>query len=85
MESFNAEAVANDVRASGLLAQDDEALLDALRKRGFSVIQSAIVFAKTRRVSLSEAKDVIADSEVWSTAFAVSASIQDEIEESFRE
>ena len=83
MNFFDAEVVANEVRESGLLEGNDEMLLRALRERGCSLVQSAIVLAKTRCISLSDAKEAVADSGVWSAELVFNQPIQDEIESSF--
>lgn len=84
MSRFNLEAVAVEVRASGLLEGDDEALLLSLRERGLSLVQSIVVLAKTRHIPLSDAKEVAIDSRAWSADFAANVQVQDEIEGAFR-
>ncbi|MEV4638113.1 hypothetical protein AB0J80_12260 [Actinoplanes sp. NPDC049548] len=80
MGTFDAEAVSVEVRESGLLESTDDMLVRSLRERGLSLVHSAIVLAKTRRISLSEAKEALADSGVWSAEFSVNRPVQDEIE-----
>jgi hypothetical protein len=66
---FDATAIVGEARALGLDHAEDTEVLPFLHARGLSIVQSAIVYAKLRGVSLNEAKEVLSESETSSDEF----------------
>jgi len=79
MTMFDATPIVSEARTLGLDRAEDTELLPFLRARGLSIVQSAIVYAKLRRVSLNEAKEALSESETASGEFTRHAELHNSL------
>jgi hypothetical protein len=55
-------------------------VLGFLKGQGLSIIQSTIVYARRRGLSMSEAKEIVTDSDAWSGVVSDHSNLHDALE-----
>ncbi|WJK42640.1 hypothetical protein O7608_09825 [Solwaraspora sp. WMMA2056] len=59
---------------------DTDEILMFLKGQGLSIIQSTIVYARRRGLSMSDAKEAVVENDVWGGIVAEHSSFHDELE-----
>jgi hypothetical protein len=59
---------------------ENDEILRFLQGQGLSIIQSTIVYARRRGLSMSDAKEIVAESAIWSGVVADHSSFHDKLE-----
>lgn len=57
-------------------------ILRFLKRQGLSIVQSTTVFARRRGMSMSEAKEIVAESDTWNDVMADHSNFHDALERS---
>ncbi len=80
MNKFDSDAPLAELRAAYPGSLDDGAAIRFLKDRGLSIVQSTIVYAKWRNMTMDEAKEIVADNPVWHAQVVAHAKFHDDLE-----